>query len=298
MLKKIAIFCALLFCLTGCATIPDDPLERAEYEQLNDPLEPFNRFMFAGNQRIDRYVIRPLAEVYDYVPSFVRTRVDNLFDLLGTPFDFVNFILQGEREMAGNALARLLLNTILGLGGLFDVATAVGVPRQDTDFGITLGKWGVGEGPYIVLPILGPATVRSVAGRGVSAIPYTEPLYVLYEMHGITLETSLSEAIIGGVHARHGLLDITDSLERDSLDYYAATRSFYRQYRRGLVGDAPEEELILDYEGFGEASFDSLAPDFNNLAPALENDGEDDYNFLGPAPATTPTTTNDTQEVQ
>ena len=272
----LSSFMALMLslCLVSCATVPTDPLERAEYYRTNDPLEPYNRAAFATNEWLDDNVMKPLSDVYGYIPSFVRNRIDNLLDFFGTPLEFVNYVLQGRRTEAGNALGRILLNGVVGLGGLFDVATSVGVPRQSTDFGITLGVWGVGEGPYIILPILGPNTLRSVVGRGVEYVPYaftpmpyTSPTGLIYEHYGVDFEAGMSTALTAGLNARYNLGDQLDSLKRDSLDYYASVRSFYRQYRRGLVGAPLEEENLFD-DGY------------DDLAPALSP--QEDYDMLGP----------------
>ena len=155
--KLVLALVALSF--AGCATLPGKPDPR-------DPFERFNRSSFAFNDALDRAVAKPVAKAYKKVtPRVVRTGVSNFVSNLGTITTVVNDVLQGKMKQAGHDSGRFLLNSTLGLGGLFDPASAAGLERNNEDFGQTLGKWGVKSGPYLMLPLLGPSTVRDTVAR-------------------------------------------------------------------------------------------------------------------------------------
>ena len=139
--------------LTGCATVANpDP---------RDPLESYNRSMTNFNEQVDAMVLKPVATAYkEVMPGPVRTGVSNFFANLGDVWSFVNNVLQLRGEAAASSFMRVNVNTFMGLGGLLDIASELGIDRYKQDFGLTLGRWGVGTGPYLVLPILGPSTVR------------------------------------------------------------------------------------------------------------------------------------------
>jgi len=152
----ILIACAALS-LTACASTPDN---------AQDPFEPVNRAMLGFNVAADRAVVGPAARAYgEYTPGFVRSGVGNVLRNLREPVVFANLILQGQPGPAADSAFRFAANTTVGLGGLFDVASREGVPRHEADFGETLAVWGVGEGPYVMLPFLGPSNVRDTGGR-------------------------------------------------------------------------------------------------------------------------------------
>ena len=156
--------------LAGCAARPDpnDPDEVAEFKQTNDPIEPFNRTMYAVHQGIDRVVLRPVAVAYrDVVPQPLRTGIRNVLGNLRTPVILANDMLQGEPRRAGDTLGRFLMNSTLGLGGIFDVAgNQFGVKGHSEDYGQTLAVWGVGEGAYLFIPVIGPSNPRDLTGFG------------------------------------------------------------------------------------------------------------------------------------
>jgi len=156
-----ALAALLLFVLGGCATAPGSP---------NDPFEGFNRSVFSFNETVDNAVLKPVATGYQkVVPQFVRTSVDNFFANLGDAWSAVNLVLQAKPVPAIEMGMRFVFNSTLGLGGLFDIAGDAGMERRNEDFGQTLGRWGVGPGPYLVLPILGPSTTGSSSCAVVSA---------------------------------------------------------------------------------------------------------------------------------
>jgi phospholipid-binding lipoprotein MlaA len=166
---------ALGLLLTACATRPDpsDPEEVAEFEATNDPIEPWNRAMFFVNDGLDTLVLRPAAEAYGiFIPPPIRTAVQNMLGNLRSPVILLNDVLQGETQRAGNTLGRFVLNTTLGIGGAFDVATGFGLPAHGEDFGQTLAVWGASEGPYLFIPGLGPSNPRDLLGTGVDSDPY------------------------------------------------------------------------------------------------------------------------------
>ncbi|MSP48294.1 MAG: VacJ family lipoprotein [Alphaproteobacteria bacterium] len=203
--------------LAGCASINEDP---------RDPLEPLNRHIFAVNQAVDVLVVRPIAVTYrDLVPDAIKTAVNNFLNYLKTPIILANDLLQGEWKRAGETAERFVNNSMTL--GLMDIA-APRVPFHDEDFGQTLAVWGAGEGPYLVLPLIGPSNPRDAIGMVVDW--FIDPVY--WAAH----ESQWDGFIFGRtaarvITARVDTLKITDDLERTSLDYYAAIRDIYRQRR-------------------------------------------------------------------
>jgi phospholipid-binding lipoprotein MlaA len=197
-----------------------------------DPLERFNRAMFTFNEHFDRYLMKPVAKGYRaVVPRVVRRGVANFFSNLGEPITIVNDLLQGKPRQAGSDSARFLINSTLGVFGLIDVATHMGLQKNDEDFGQTLAVWGVGDGPYLVLPILGPSNFRDGFGRAVDYYYFYPPAYG-------DSGTRSKLAVMGAVSTRAQLLDATDILEQAAgEDPYIFLREFYRQRRRHLVHD-------------------------------------------------------------
>jgi phospholipid-binding lipoprotein MlaA len=233
MQKALALALALL--CAGCATVPSgkpDP---------RDPWERFNRTSFAINDALDRAALKPAAKAYKKVtPRIVRTGISNFVSNLDTIGTVVNDVLQGKMRQAGQDSARFLMNSTLGLGGLFDPASAAGLERNDEDFGQTLGKWGVKSGPYLMLPLLGPSTVRD----GLARIPdqFTHPVNYL--------EDDSTRYLIRAVDVldlRTGLLDLDAQLEK-SYDRYAFVRSAWLQRREYMVTDGNIEDPALELE--------------------------------------------------
>lgn len=154
---------------TSVAAVEDD--YDAEELYNPDPWEPVNRAVFRFNDTLDTYALRPVARGYDRVmPQFLNDGVTNVFNNLGEPKNLVNNLLQGKMRDAGIDTARFLLNTTIGVVGVFDVATRMGLPRNDEDFGQTLGAWGVDSGPFVMLPFFGPSTVRDAGGRAADGL--------------------------------------------------------------------------------------------------------------------------------
>jgi phospholipid-binding lipoprotein MlaA len=209
--------------LAGCATGPD--------AHPRDPLEPFNRGVSRFNDDVDAMVLKPVATVYrDVTPDLVRTGVSNFFENLRDAWSFVNATLQFKPQAAAENGLRVGVNTVFGLGGLLDIASEMGIERTRLDFGQTLGRWGVPSGPYLVLPIFGPSSVRDAAGFGVESsgdlvsrlndIPTRNMLYTLR-----------------AVETRANLLRASAMLEGAALDKYSFTRDVYLQRRQSQIDD-------------------------------------------------------------
>jgi phospholipid-binding lipoprotein MlaA len=233
-------FLALVgFGLSGCATKPpaDDPDAVADYQQTNDPLEPTNRVFYAVNNGLDTVILRPLAIGYRYaVPSPVRNGIHNALSNLGTPVQLGNDMLEGKPRRAGDTTMRFLINTTIGVGGIFDVAKKWGYPDHDSDFGMTLASWGVPEGPFLFLPILGPNDPRDAIGFGVDNAmdPFT-----WMGPPSSTAVTAFKWTRFGlnAVDSRERVLDALDSIKKTALDPYATFRSLYRQHRHAQIED-------------------------------------------------------------
>ncbi|MSP83761.1 MAG: VacJ family lipoprotein [Alphaproteobacteria bacterium] len=215
----------------------------AEVDDVGDPLEPLNRGIFAFNRTIDGLILKPAAHIYrGVVPELGREGVHNVLSNWTAPVTFLNDVLQGEPDRASATLGRFFLNTGFGLLGLLDVATYVGAEeRHDEDFGQTLAVWGSGEGPYLMLPIFGPSNPRDAVG--LVADKLSDPLtWVLLDDTASFVRSGAS-----ALDTRSRYLDELDSLERTSIDFYAALRSLYRQRRNADIhnGAVPAEDYLL-----------------------------------------------------
>jgi phospholipid-binding lipoprotein MlaA len=226
----ITLLVALCLVIAGCSGMPSS--SSRNQPDASDPWEPMNRQVFAMNQKIDESVLLPVARGYaDVVPEPARDGVHNVLNNFDTPIVFTNDILQGEFGLAIQTVGRFGLNSTLGLGGLIDVATPAGIPYHSADFGQTLGVWGVGDGPYLVLPLLGPDNPRDLAG--LVADTFMDPLIYVgirdYAYWGI------GEEAVTVVDTRARNIDTIEDIERSSLDLYATERSLYRQYRNNHI---------------------------------------------------------------
>ena len=218
--------------LFACAHVPTDPAAHAEYEQNNDPAEPTNRVIFAGNKFVDDNALQPVARGYqDYVPNRVQNGIHNFVGNLGEPSIAVNDALQGNFGRAWNTTQRFAINTTVGGVGLFDVATGWNRPGHKADFGQTLGVWGVGPGPTVQLPLFGPSNVRDSVGKVAGMV--TNP--TIFLTGGVAAIVIPASSGLGLVDARANTLGATDSLEHNSLDYYATLRSVTAQHRAAFV---------------------------------------------------------------
>jgi phospholipid-binding lipoprotein MlaA len=191
-----------------------------------DPLEPVNRAIFAFNMKADEWVLEPVARGYRYVaPEPVRRSVANFLANLRSPVVFANDLLQGERERAGTTLGRFMINTTLGVFGLFDPASAFGYYPHHEDFGQTLGVWGAQSGPYIMLPLLGPSNARDTVGRVGD--------WFINPLNDCCVSTDERLAIVGSsaVSEREANIEVFDDLRANSFDLYATVRTVYTQRR-------------------------------------------------------------------
>ena len=223
--------------LSGCATPPNNAQpEAAEAEDFNDPFEDTNRAIFDFNQMVDRHVLVPVAEAYRTVlPEPVRDSLRDFLRNLRAPLIFANNALQGDFELAGQTFARFTLNSTLGVGGLVDVAGRWGqLPYHEQDLGVTFGVWGIPEGPYLVIPVLGPSDPRDLVGQ--TAEGFGDPFNKLVTGNPYTLYwIPFVRGGVSGIDQRSRYIETLSDIERTSLDYYATIRSLYRQRRAALV---------------------------------------------------------------
>jgi len=235
-MKKFRVLGALVLGLlsAGCTTTASQQVE--EPVRFSDPLENINRFFFSLNQRLDRNAGRPAATAYkDTVPQAVRSGLHNVLDNLGGPVTVANSLLQVRLKDAGIATGRFLVNTTIGLAGIFDVATDWGLPGRNRDFGETMGTYGVPPGPYLVLPFRGSTDVRDFAGNYIDG--YATPLrYVRYDGRNYV---GLMKSTLGSMDNRATNLVTLRDIERASVDYYATVRTLYLERRARLIENQP-----------------------------------------------------------
>lgn len=249
-LKKISILITLFFGVITIAFAKDEKKEEITIEDPSlyedqmlelDPLEPLNRGVFVVNTFLDGLLIRPMAYAYeDLVADVIKDRVSNVLNNLESPITFVNDLLQGEGTQAMNTFMRFVVNSTFGLLGLFDPASEIGLDLKKNDFGTTMRRWGIGAGPYIILPLYGPSSFRDIAGD--VALYLTDPYYVYARTHK---KRFMTYARLGasGLTTRQKLLDITDELDQTA-DPYAQYRILYMQNRK--IIDAIESSAIPD----------------------------------------------------
>lgn len=260
--------------VSGCVLPPHgDPGALAAYKEANDPLEGFNRAIFGFNEGTDILLFRPAAEIYRTVlPNPIRNGIRNFLRNLRSPLDIANNLLQGDLNGAEVATKRFLINTTAGVGGVMDIAADNGLPYRSEDLGQTLAVWGVPEGPFLVLPLLGPSNFRDAAG--VAGEAYGDPLN-LWATNTDRDEIPVVRGIVGGIDTRAGLIEPIDDMRRNSLDYYASLRSLYRQNRISEINNGQVPAGSEAYPEFPEF------PD-NPTAPAPVD------NFYGPAKSSKP----------
>ena len=230
---RAAIRCAaglvLAALLAGCATPPSDPVERAAFEQNNDPLEPLNRQTLDLNLFVDRILLKPATKIYiAMLPEDGRDALRHALDNMKEPVVVINNVLQGELERAGITVERFVVNTTLGVAGLIDIAKQWGLDKQTGDFGQTLFAWGVPDGPYLILPLLGPSNPRDALGM--AADSYIDPFSYLASAKGMD-QIQISRFVLGGIDERARAMDVLDDLQKNSLDFYAQLRSLAQQRR-------------------------------------------------------------------
>tara|TARA_B100000003_G_C10864736_1_gene344469 strand:- start:236 stop:1000 length:765 start_codon:yes stop_codon:yes gene_type:complete len=227
---KILVLLTLIF-TTNCSVNNSNIVDRTP--EAEDPWENFNRGTFSFNQKFDKYLLAPLAKGYRFVfPSEIRTGVRNFLNNLSEPWSSINSALQGNFKNTGNTLARFVINSTLGILGIFDVATEIGFEKQKEDFGQTLAVHGVGPGPYLVLPFLGPSTVRDAIGKVTSI--YADPVTLALERNNKDEWIWIGMAV-KGIDFREQNLEKIDNLNATSVDFYATLRSLYLERRSSMI---------------------------------------------------------------
>ncbi|ACC71939.1 VacJ family lipoprotein [Paraburkholderia phymatum] len=217
----------------GCATVQNPTKE--------DPIEGFNRTIFTFNDTVDKYALKPVAKGYVFVtPQPVRDSVTNFFSNIGDVYIAANNLLQLKIADGVSDIMRIVINTIFGVGGLFDVATIAKLPKHDNDLGLTLGHYGVPPGPYLVLPLFGPSTVRDGVGMVgnyfINPLTYVQPDSLSWALYGLNV-----------VNTRANLLSASDVLEGAALDKYSFVRNAYLQRRRYLLTGGTASTALPDY---------------------------------------------------
>lgn len=248
-MRVLVLAASVLTMGAGCATTASNP---------QDPLEGYNRAMFSFNDGVDRALIKPAAQVYEAVlPSPVRTGVGNVFGNVGDPWIGFNNLLQGKGADALSDLMRFLVNSVFGFAGILDIASEMGLAKHDEDLGQTLGRWGVGEGVYVVLPFFGPRTLRDAAVFPVDLMGD--------DVWGIShVPTRNTLTAVRLVHARSRVLGIDKTLEEGTLDKYSYVRDFYLEQRRYKVFDGNPPRVYEDFDSDSSAA--TLGRDVDTVA--------------------------------
>lgn len=227
---------AALLALQACAAVPNkDP---------RDPMEPWNRSVFEFNDTVDRAVVKPVAKVYARVmPNWMRTGINNFFTNLDDVWSLVNNALQLRGADTADSFGRVIVNTTMGLGGLLDVAGEMGMERHSANFGLTLGRWGVGPGPFVVLPLWGSSTLRDTL-----ALPLDIKGNLVNSISDVPTRDVVT--VLGVIDTRATYLKAGDVVDGAALDKYSFTRDAFLQRRRNQVydGNPPDEDVNMDAE--------------------------------------------------
>lgn len=289
-LGPILALAGLLLAAAGCAT-PERP----------DPLEKMNRGIFAFNEGLDRYALEPVAKGWDFVvPGPVQDGIENFYRNLNMPIVIANEVLQAKPVRVVEDVARFFFNTTLGIGGIFDVATRVGIPDNDEDFGQTLGHWGVPPGPYLVVPILGPYTLRDgfgeIADTTAGAFAYMN--FFWFDVVGLsnweTTGTSIGSYTFRLVNLRAIYLEEIASSRKDAFDYYAFVRNAYLSNRQARVLDSTDtaagiEEDLYELDEEDDEDYEDYdvdpdeAPDEGGTGGAEDAEGVDEVEAVDDA---------------
>jgi len=231
--------------MSGCAT-PPDPNDEAAFEAYNeakDPLEPMNRYLFEVNHFLDEVLVKPFAGYYHTaLPQFAQDSVRNVVRNLHSPTILANDVFQGGFSRAGDTSSRFLINSTLGIGGLIDVADMFGIAYHDEDFGQTLGHYGTGEGPYLMLPILGPSNPRDLTGR---LVDYAlDPLTWVGYIYNVGWINTVRGGL-EGLDTRARNMQAIEELQKGSVDFYATIRSLYRQHRNDSIRNGEDSNNVI-----------------------------------------------------
>jgi phospholipid-binding lipoprotein MlaA len=235
----------------NAGTDGENNFSKKDKNQVKDCFESINRASFSLNEGLDQIIFKPVAKAYRVLPSSVRTGTSNVLVNLSSLVTIPNNILQGDLKKAGINVGRFVVNTTVGILGIFDVAEKMNFPEYEKeDYGQTLGAWGVGPGCYVVLPVLGPSTVRDTAGSFINILG-GDPYYNA-STHGnneyLTTSQYMTTKILTGVDFRAKNLETIDNLKKNSLDFYASVKSLYLQDRQRKIANANATIEVL-YEG-------------------------------------------------
>jgi len=212
-------------------------------DEISDPYEKSNRRIHEFNDKIDIYFLRPISISYSYLPNPLEKGIVNVLQNSGEPINFTNYVLQGEIGSAFSSMLRLIINSSFGLFGLFDVAEKINLYANNTDFDITLRKWGVKEGNYLVIPFIGPRSSRHFAGSIIDIA--INPLNYLLKDENNAIR--ISPTILYAVSSRSGNMDTIDNLRETSIDYYSSLKSIYYQNRYASPGNSSDNLIIDDF---------------------------------------------------
>ncbi len=230
---RLAAAFAVFLALGACAT-PQGGSQPANVDEVNDPIEPLNRYIFEVNFFLDEMLIKPTTWWYRAaVPDPAQRGVSNALSNLRMPWTVINDVLQGEFDRAWAATVRFLINSTIGIAGLFDVATDMGYPKHEEDAGQTLGVWGIGEGFYLVLPVLGPSSARDAVGT--AADWFLDPVSLIAGNQNWGDGFNAGRGGTTAVDYRNQTIEALDELRKNSVDYYATIRSVYRQRRAAEI---------------------------------------------------------------
>ena len=241
----VIIITLLSFNLHGAAsdqvsTNPDDFQTSQVEDEIYDPIEPINRAIFTFNNVADRIVLEPLAKGYKKLPSPLQSGISNFLSNLRAPLVVINQVLQGQGENAAQSTGRFLVNSTIGVFGLFDVAARIGLEEKEEDFGQTLATWGIGDGFYIVLPLFGPSNLRDTTGMVMTMM--TDPINAYAISEGEAWIVPMRTAA-NAVDQRSKIIDEVNALRDNSVDYYAAVRSSYYQNRKAAIMNTDDDVL-------------------------------------------------------
>ena len=250
MSKKIIFLFFLIFSLLSYNVIASDAdqvkTDSEDFEttttedEIYDPFEPVNRAIFSFNNVADRIVLEPIAKGYKKLPSPLQSGINNFLSNLRAPLVVVNQLLQGQGENAVQSSGRFILNSTVGVFGLFDVAEQMGLEEKEEDYGQTLATWGVGDGFYVVLPLFGPSNLRDTSGMVLTMM--TDPINAYAVSEGETWLVPMRTAV-NAVDTRSQIIDEVNALRDNSVDYYAAVRSSYYQNRKAAINNVDDSEL-------------------------------------------------------
>lgn len=241
-MRRLSVVACCAFLLSACASLPPTP----EMIANNDPYERTNREMLAFNGKIDRYVVVPSVALYFFlVPPGGRRAVHHFLENLTLPTTFVNDMLQGELKRGSQTVVRFLVNTTIGLGGFLDPATQMKIPDHGEDFGQTLAVWGVGPGPYLMLPFFGPSNPRDAFGL-VADIALDPTNYIPFKQH---IWWDVGREYFTVLDLRSQTYQTEREIQRSSVDYYASLRSLYRQLRKKEIrnGRPPKKQDLPNF---------------------------------------------------